>query len=114
MKNLLIVLSLLPTLSFASSYSCSGAKFSIDVADGPAEMRVKGNGFDTTAQNVRISSAFDTVVTGNIVKPATTVKLTIKDIAGDSAGESFKGSFQVSSATGVRNYKEIICIRGDN
>lgn len=113
MKYVLIVLSLIPSLSFGSSYNCSGTNFSIDVSDGPAEMKIKGNGFDSAAQNVRMTSAFDTIVVGSTIKPAATVKLTIKDV-GKGQRESFTGSFQVSSSLGIKNYKELNCTKGDN
>lgn len=66
MKKLLIALCLVPTISFASIYSCNGAGFSIELTGNPIEMKVSGNGLNTMAQNVRVSATFDTVVTGNI------------------------------------------------
>lgn len=113
MKKLLIILSIVPTLSFASIYSCSGRGFSIDLTGNPVEMRVKGNGVNAMAQDVRFSSAFNTVVAGNIVNPAKTVKLTIKDSNFSHPGDRFNAGLQVSSAAGVKNYSGLVCIRGN-
>lgn len=113
MKNLLIALSLVPTVSMASIYSCSGAGFSIELTGNPVEMKVAGNGFNSMAQNVRVSSTFDTVVAGNIASPAATVKLTIKDSSFGNPGDRFNAGLQVSSAAGVKDYAGIICVRGN-
>lgn len=113
MKSLLIALSLVPTLSFASIYSCSGAGFSIELTGNPVEMKVAGNGFNAMAQNVRVSQTFDTVVTGNIAVPAATVKLTIKDASFGNPGDRFNAGLQVSSAAGVQDYSGVVCIRGN-
>lgn len=113
MKNLLIALCLVPTVSFASIYSCNGAGFSIELTGNPIEMKVAGNGLNAMAKNVRISSTFDTIVTGNIANPAATVKLTIKDSSYGNPGDSFNAGLQVSSAAGVKDYAGIVCIRGN-
>lgn len=113
MKNLMIALSLLPAVSFANIYSCNGAGFSIELTGNPIEMRVAGNGLNTMAQNVRVSSTFDTVVTGNIASPAATVKLTIKDSSFGNPGDRFNAGLQISSASGVKDYAGIVCIRGN-
>lgn len=113
MKSLLIALSLVPTLSFASIYSCSGAGFSIELTGNPVEMKVSGNGLNSMAQNVSVSSTFDTVVAGNIANPASTVKLTIKDSSFGNPGDRFNATLQVSSASGVKDYAGIVCVRGN-
>lgn len=113
MKSLLIALSLVPTLSFASIYSCSGSGFSIELTGEPVEMKVVGNGFNSMAQNVRVSSTFDTVVVGNIANPTSTVKLTIKDSSFGNPGDRFNATLQVSAATGVKDYNGVVCIRGN-
>lgn len=113
MKKLIIVLSLVPTFSFASIYSCNGAGFSIELTGNPVEIKVSGNGMNAMAQDVRFSQAFDTTVTGNFLNPATTVKLTIKDSNFGNPGDRFNATFQLSSAAGVKNYSRFICIRGN-
>lgn len=113
MKKLIIVLSLVPTLSFASIYSCSGAGYSIELTGNPVEMKVTGNGVNAMAQDVRVSQTFDTIVVGNIVNPAATVKLKIKDGSFGNPGDRFNTVLQVSSAAGVKNYSGSICIRGN-
>lgn len=113
MKKLIIVLSLVPTLSFASIYSCSGAGYSVEITGNPVEMKVTGNGVNAMTQDVRISQTFDTVVAGNIVNPASTVKLTIKDSNFGNPGDRFKANLQLSSAAGVKNYSGTVCIRGN-
>jgi hypothetical protein len=113
MKKFILVLSLVPALSFASIYSCSGAGYSIELTGNPVEMKVTGNGVNAMAQDVRISQTFDTVVVGNIVSPAATVKLTIKDASFGNPGDRFKAVLQVSSAASVKNYSGPVCIRGN-
>lgn len=113
MKKTLIALCLLPAASFANIYSCSGSGFSIELTGNPIEMKVVGNGLNAMAQNVRVSSTFDTVITGNISSPASTVKLTIKDASFGNPGDRFNAGLQVSSASGVKDYAGIVCIRGN-
>lgn len=114
MKKLLIALSLVPTLSFASIYSCTGSGFSVEVAGSPVEMKITGNGFNSIAKNVSTSSTFDTVITGNTLSPAATLKLIIKDSSFANPGDRFNASIQVSSASGVRDFSGITCIRGND
>ncbi|MGZ3808257.1 MAG: hypothetical protein ACXVCE_09230 [Bacteriovorax sp.] len=114
MKKILIALSLMPALSFAGIYNCSGSSFVIDLAGNPLEMRITGNGFNTMAQNVHASSTFDTVVTGNTTNPAATVKLTIKDSSFGNPGDSFKANLQVSSSAGIKDFTGLNCIRGND
>jgi hypothetical protein len=113
MKKTLLALALLPTLSFASVYNCSGTGFIIDVAGNPLEMKIVGNGFNSMAQNVRVTSTFDTVISGNTATPAATLKLTIKDSSFGNPGDSFKASLQVSSAAGIKEFAGLNCIRGN-
>ena len=54
MNKILLTLALLPTLSYASVYNCSGSAFIIDVAGNPLEMKIVGNGFNSMAKNVRV------------------------------------------------------------
>lgn len=113
MKNIIIALALVPTLSFASIYSCSGPGFSLELMGNPVEMKVTGNGFNVMAQNIQVSETFNTTVTGNIKNPAQTVKLTIKDSNAGNPGDRFKASLMISSALGVKNYPGFVCIRGN-
>jgi hypothetical protein len=113
MKKLILVLSLVPTLSFASIYSCSGAGYSIELTGNPVEMKVTGNGLNAMAQDVRVSQTFDTVVAGNIVSPGATIKLKIKDASFGNPGDRFNAILQISSAAGVKNYSGTVCIRGN-
>lgn len=113
MKKLFIALSLLPSISFANIYGCNGSGFSIELLGNPVEMKITGNGFNTMAQNIRTSSTFDTVITANTANPPASVKLTIKDSSFGNPGDSFAASFQVSSASGVRDFGGITCVRGN-
>lgn len=114
MKKMLVLSLFLPVLSFAGVYNCSGAGFVIDLAGNPLEMRITGNGFNTMVQNVRASSTFDTVVTGNTSNPPATLRLTIKDSSFGNPGDSFKGTLQVSSAAGIKEFNNLNCIRGND
>lgn len=114
MKKLLIALSLLPTLSLAGVYNCSGSGFIIDLAGNPLEMRITGNGFNTMAQNVKASSTFDTIVTGNTATPPATIKLTIKDSSFGNPGDVFKAGLQISSGAGIKEFSGLNCIRGND
>ncbi|MBC7713495.1 MAG: hypothetical protein H7177_09155 [Rhizobacter sp.] len=113
MKTLIIAFSLVPTLSFASIYNCTGAGFAIDITGTPIEMKIVGNGFNTMAQNIRTSATFDTVISANTATPAASLKLTIKDSSFGNPGDSFASSFQVSSAAGVKDFTGLTCIRGN-
>lgn len=102
-KFILTALFVLPTLSFANTYICSGAGFSIDASTTPAEMRVTGNGFsDTDIINVRALQTFDIIITGSSTRPAATLKLTIREGAGSS-------TLLVSSAGGVKSHAGLTC-----
>lgn len=114
MKKTLLVLALIPTISFAGVYNCSGSGFIIDVAGNPLEMKVSGNGFNTMVSNVRTTATFDTVVSGNTLNPAASLKLTIKDSSFGNPGDSFKASLQVSSAAGIKDFTGLTCIRGND
>lgn len=114
MKKILIALSLVPTLSFASIYNCSGAGFSIELLGNPVEMRIYGNGFNTVAQNVRVTSTFDTVVSANTVNPVATIKLTIKDSSYGNPGDAFSANLQLSSSAGVQTHNGLTCVRGND
>jgi hypothetical protein len=114
MKKTLLAFTLLPTLSFASVYNCSGSGFIIDVAGNPLEMKIIGNGFNSMVQNVRATSTFDTVISGNTTAPAATLKLTIKDSSFGNPGDSFKAELQVSSSAGIKEFSGLNCIRGND
>lgn len=114
MKTTLLALALLPALSFASVYNCSGSGFIIDVAGNPVEMKIVGNGFNSMAQNVQVASTFDTVISGNILSPAATIKLTIKDSSFGNPGDTFKANLQVSSSAGIKEFTGLNCIRGND
>ena len=113
MKSLFIALSLVPSLSFASIYSCSGAGFSIELTGNPVEMKIVGNGFNTVAQNVRTSANFDTIISANTANPAASLKLTIKDSSFGNPGDRFNAGLQVSSSNGVKDFTGLVCIRGN-
>jgi hypothetical protein len=114
MKKITLALALLPTLSFAGVYNCSGSGFVIDIANSPLEMKIVGNGFNTMVGNINVNSTFDTVISGNTVNPAATLKLTIKDSSFGSPGDSFKATVQVSSAAGIKDFSGLVCIRGND
>ena len=114
MKKFLLAIALLPTITFAGVYNCSGAGFIIDIVGNPLEMKVVGNGFNTMVSNVRATSTFDTVVSGNTLNPAATLKLTIKDSSFGNPGDNFKANLQVSSAAGIKEFNGLNCIRGND
>ena len=114
MKKILLILSLLPTLGFSSVYNCSGSGFIIDIAGEPLEMKIVGNGFNNMVKNVHVNSTFDTVVSGNTLNPVSSLKLVIKDSTFGNPGDNFKGNLQVSSATGIKEFLGLICIRGND
>lgn len=110
---MLLALTLLPTLSFAGVYNCSGAGFIIDIAGNPLEMKITGNGFNSMVSNVRVNATFDTVVSGNTLTPAASLKLTIKDSSFGNPGDNFKAGLQVSSSAGIKEFTNLNCIRGN-
>lgn len=114
MKNLIIAMTLIPTISFASLYDCKGAGFTLNIVENPVEMKIAGNGFNTLVKNVNIAATFDTVITGNTPNPAASIKLTIKDSSFANPGESFVSTLQVSSGAGVKEFTNISCTRGND
>lgn len=114
MKNFILAITLIPTISFASVYNCSGFGFVLDIIGNPLEMKITGNGFNSMAQNVRATSTFDTVISGNTKTPAATIKLTIKDSTFGNPGDSFKANLQISSSAGIYEYANLNCIRGND
>ncbi len=114
MKKLILAITLMPTLSFAGVYNCSGFGFVIDVAGNPLEMKITGNSFNSMARNVRATSTFDTIISGNTNNPAATIKLTIKDSTFGNPGDSFKAHLQISSSSGINEYTNLNCIRGND
>ena len=98
-KLISLILISLPTLIMASTFDCTGAGFSLEGETSPAEMRINGNVFkDIGAINVKVATAFDTVVTGNTVNPTSTLKLTIRDGSGCS-------SLTVYSSIGIKEFQ---------
>lgn len=114
MKKMLLALALIPTISFAGVYNCSGSGFVLDIAGNPLEMKIVGNGFNTMVSNVHATSTFDTVISGNTLNPAATLKLTIKDSSFGNPGDSFKAGLQISSAAGIKEFTGLNCIRGND
>jgi len=114
MKKTLFIIALLPTLSFASVYNCSGQGFFADIAGEPLAMKIAGNGFNSMAKNIHVTSTFDTVISGNTTTPMATIKLTIKDSSFGSPGDNFKAHLQVSSAAGIKDFNGLNCIRGND
>lgn len=114
MKKILLVLTLLPTFSFASIYNCSGSGFVIDVAGNPLEMKIVGNGFNAIAQNVKITSTFNTEILGNTTNPVATIKLIIKDSSFGGPGDNFKGDLQIYSGAGTQEFFGLNCTRGND
>lgn len=114
MKKTLLAIFLVPTISLAGVYNCSGSGFIVDIAGNPLEMKIVGNGFNTMVSNVHTTSTFDTVISGNTLTPAATLKLTIKDSSFGNPGDSFKASLQVSSAAGIKEFTGLNCIRGND
>lgn len=113
MKKIVFFFSLIPALSFASFYSCSGPGISIELSGDPVEMKVFSNGINAMAQNIQIMEGFDTVVSGNIKNPAQTIKLAIQNFRFDKPGDRFNASLLISSAFGVKTYSGFQCIRGN-
>lgn len=113
-KTISAILILLPTITFANVYNCTGAGFIIDLAGEPLEMKVTGNGFNTMAINVHSTATFDTVISGNTATPPATIKLTIKDSNFGNPGDSFKAQLQISSSVGIKDYPGLVCIRGND
>ena len=114
MKKILFALFLLPSISFANLYSCTGAGFNIDIQANPMEMKVVGNGINAFVPNVKLSATFDTVFMGNSQTPAATIKVIIKDSSYANPGDSFKGSITFSSAAGIKDYAGLTCLRGND
>ena len=114
MKKILCALVLLPTLSFANMYSCTGAGFNIDVSSNPIEMKVTGNGINTDVPNIKVTATFDTVLAGNSQNPPATLKLTVKDSSFANPGDSFKAILSISSASGVKDIPGLTCVRGND
>ncbi|MFA6237907.1 MAG: hypothetical protein WC635_11305 [Bacteriovorax sp.] len=113
-KTLLAFTLLLPALSIAGVYNCSGSGFIIDIAGMPLEMKIVGNGFNTMVTNVRATSNFDTIITGSTLNPPSSLKVTIKDSSFGNPGDSFKGNLQVSTPEEVKEYRGLNCIRGND
>lgn len=111
---MLLAIVLIPTISFAGVYNCSGSGFVLDIAGNPLEMKIVGNGFNTMVSNVNATSTFDTVISGNTLNPAATLKLTIKDSSFGNPGDSFKAGLQISSAAGIKEFTGLNCIRGND
>ena len=103
-KIILIAFIVLPSLSFASSYECTGKSFDIFASTRPVTLNIQGNGFrDEDLINVRAIVAFDTIVKGTSSKQAATVKLTIK--------EGANSTLHISSPAGIKEYTELTCVR---
>lgn len=114
MKKLFLTFALLvPTLSFANIYSCTGAGFVIDLTADPLELKISGNGINSLAKNIRITSTFDTVITANLSTPPATIKLIIKDSSFGNPGDQFVSSLQVSTPIGIKDFPGLVCIRGN-
>lgn len=114
MKKLLILATILPSVSFASLYSCSGAGFNLEVAANPLSMRVVGNGYNTNLTNLNAVVNFDTIVSGNTANPPGTFKLVVKDSSFANPGDQFKGIVTVSTPTGVREFPGLTCVKGND
>lgn len=114
MRKILFAIALIPSLSFANLYTCTGAGFNIDIQSNPMEMKVAGNGFNTLIPNLKITANFDTVLMGNSQTPPATIKVTIKDSSFANPGDNFKGILTISSAAGVKEYPGLICVRGND
>lgn len=114
MKKLLLAALLIPSVSMASLYNCSGAGFTIDISSSPFDMRVSGNGFNSKILNLNSTTTFDTVYTGNSTTPAATMKLVIKDSSFANPGDSFKAVLTVSTPTSVREYAGLSCLKGND
>ena len=114
MKSIILMLTLIPAMSFANIYSCTGNGFNIEIGGSPVAMRVVGNGINGMVENVHVSSTFDTVIAGNLSNPPSTIKLVIKDSSFGNPGDSFKASAQVSSSAGVKDFSSLVCVRGND
>ncbi len=106
--------SILPTLSFASIYSCNGDGFVVEISANPSSMKIIGNGFNSHVDNIRVVSTFDTTITGNISTPPATIKLIIKDSSFGNPGDSFKSLAQISSSSGIKDFVGLVCVRGND
>jgi hypothetical protein len=98
----------------ASLFNCNGAGFTIDIRTNPYDMSVSGNGFNSRIINLNATTTFDTVITGNTLNPAATLKLVIKDSSFANPGDSFKALMIVSTPTGVKDYSGITCLKGND
>jgi hypothetical protein len=114
MKIIFALVLMLPAISFAHVYSCNGEGFTIDINANPLSMKVVGNGFNSMVDNIKVTSAFDTTIVGNVKNPAATIKLVIKDSSYANPGDSFRSSAQVSSAAGVREFNNLTCVKGND
>ena len=87
----------------AFTFECTGAGFIVDGSTSPAEMRINGNVFkDVSAINVKVATAFDTVITGNTINPTSTLKMIIKYGGGFS-------SLIVYSSIGIKEFPGMTC-----
>jgi hypothetical protein len=100
-------------MAFASLYNCQGAGFNIDIGSNPIDMKILGNGINTTITNVKVNSTFDTAFVGNSQNPPATMKLIIKDTNFANPGDNFKGIFIISSGSGIREFTGLQCIKGN-
>lgn len=114
MKKLILLASLIPALSYANLYSCTGSGFELEVGSNPLEMVVKGNGFNNRILNLNSTATFDTVITGNSNSPAATLKLVIKDSSFANPGDSFKAVLTVSTPTSIKEFTGMTCVRGND
>ena len=114
MKFIFSLLFLLPSITFANIYSCNGEGLAIDINANPLSMKVVGNGFNSNVDNIKVTTAFDTTIVGNVKNPAATIKLVIKDSSYANPGDSFRSSVQVSSPAGVREFNNLNCIKGND
>lgn len=114
MKKILLIAAMIPSLSMASLYSCSGGGFVIDIGSDPLDMKVTGNGFNTKIVGLNSTATFDTVITGNSTKPSATLKLVIKDSSFANPGDSFKAVLTVSTPTSIKDYPGLVCLRGND
>lgn len=113
-KLIAITLFTLPVLGFANIYSCKGAGYNLVVSGSPVEVYFIGPNIESVVKNVKISTSFDTVYSGNIPSQAISFKLTIKDSSFGAPGDLFKGILLISSSQGIKEHSDLECIRGND
>lgn len=113
MKKLLLGTLLISNFASAAIYTCQGGSVGITVYGNPVELQVAVPGINTTVKNTKVTTTFDTVITGSSAQAGATFKLTIKDASFGNPGDKFTGTLDVSSPRGVQTYSSLVCTKGN-